>query len=784
VALTKKQARLVDRVLAESAPRLRCEMVLDLGSFETLLGGEPPELIITDLELPWLVDVDPVRALRGQWPTCPLLVLSAVADPERAAAAIQGGATAFVFADDNGYARLASVVERCLRPERNASATPSLERALTESESRFRSFAEAASDFLWELDENLRFKFVSERARKWLGELYPKIIGRTTWELASAVPESSSHWRRHLADLRAHRPFRDFHYRLPKGESWRAFRLSGVPVFDSDGTFCGYRGTATDETDQDGVRRRAEDAESKLHTIVQNLPGVFYQRRLSPEGLINYPYVSGGIESLLGYTAAEVEAQPAYFSDAVDPADSADYQLGLARSARAMTPLNTQVRMRRLDGQLIWTRVVAVPARQRDGSTVWNCVCTDITAHRRLENSFQELMQTAPLALLLVDEAGVVKLANPHSESLFGYSDEGIVGRSVKELLPEESQEALRHSRAEGSQRVLRARRGDGTDFDVEVVLSPVSFLSGQQTLAVLTDVTERRRAEQQLLHAQKLEAIGHLAAGIAHEINTPSQYVTDNLQFLSDSFSDLLDLQNAQAQLLSEARQGLPIAAETLQVTDSALLRADMEYLTEQIPRALSQSMDGMQRIAHIVGAMKEFSHPGGADKQAVDLPRLVDNAVTVASNEWKYVAELKVESEPNLPLIPCHPDELGQVVLNLVVNAAHAIAEKQGKAGGKGEIRIKIAHVGEWAELRISDDGPGVPAAIRHRIFDPFFTTKGVGRGTGQGLAIAHAVVVNKHHGIIDLQSTEGQGTTFIVRIPLDSSGTDDELRGVTDA
>ena len=201
------------------------------------------------------------------------------------------------------------------------------------------------------------------------------------------------------------------------------------------------------------------------------------------------------------------------------------------------------------------------------------------------------------------------------------------------------------------------------------------------------------------------------------------------------------------------------------------ALEETDIEFLLDEIPRAIEQSLDGLTSVAGIVRAMKEFSHPGRTEKVQVDLNRTIENSVTVARNEWKFVAELELLPDPALPPVPCFQAEFNQAILNIVVNAAHAIAEHRGPDGTeKGHITVATSCSEEWVEVRITDDGCGMPPDVRARIFDPFYTTKEVGKGTGQGLAIARSVIVDKHHGTLEVESVEGQGTTFVLRLPLD--------------
>ncbi len=287
----------------------------------------------------------------------------------------------------------------------------------------------------------------------------------------------------------------------------------------------------------------------------------------------------------------------------------------------------------------------------------------------------------------------------------------------------------------------------------------------------------QRETLAAQLVAAQKLESIGRLAAGVAHEINTPTQYVGDNLRFLEASLADLLAVTGSVEQLVDAAESGA-LDAQSLAEARARLARADLGFLTAELPVATAQAIEGVDRIASIVRAMKEFSHPGTKDKVALDVNRAISSTVTVGRNEWKYVAEVETDFDPTLPVIQALPGELNQVLLNIIVNAAHAIAEKNEKgcpdaaAGLDGRIRIATRRAGESVEIRISDTGCGIPREIREKIFDPFFTTKGVGKGTGQGLAIAHDVVVNKHGGSIAIEDAPGGGTTFVLRLPIDAA------------
>jgi two-component system NtrC family sensor kinase len=279
----------------------------------------------------------------------------------------------------------------------------------------------------------------------------------------------------------------------------------------------------------------------------------------------------------------------------------------------------------------------------------------------------------------------------------------------------------------------------------------------------------ELRQTQAQLLQAQKMESIGQLAAGIAHEINTPTQYVADNVGFVQTATAALLSVLE-RALAVADAARGGAVDDALLAELDATRKRSKLDFLRQQIPGALDESLEGLDHIAKIVSAMKEFSHPAGGEKQKVDVGEVIRSAVTVARNEWKYVAELETHIEEGLPPLPCLRDMIGQAILNLVVNAAHAVGDTL-KAGVKerGRIVVSAAHAGTHLEIRVGDDGTGIPPAIRERIFDPFFTTKAVGKGTGQGLAIVYSTVVDKHQGQIHCESEVGVGTTFVLRLPL---------------
>ncbi len=286
------------------------------------------------------------------------------------------------------------------------------------------------------------------------------------------------------------------------------------------------------------------------------------------------------------------------------------------------------------------------------------------------------------------------------------------------------------------------------------------------RNVALLAEITERKLLESQLVQAQKLESIGQLAAGIAHEINTPIQYVGDSVEFLRSAVASI-DV------VLEQYRQELHGQSETasaggmldrLQAAEEA---AELAFLRSEMPRAFERSLDGVARVAKIVRAMKEFSFPDAHEHSYANINQALETTLVVAHNEYKLLARIEAQFG-ELPEVKCNISELNQVFLNLIVNAAHAIQES-GKDALGGVIAIRTSLSGDLVEVAIGDNGCGVAPDIANKIFDPFFTTKEVGRGTGQGLSIARATVVTRHGGTLSFETGVGRGTTFFVRLPV---------------
>ncbi len=388
-------------------------------------------------------------------------------------------------------------------------------------------------------------------------------------------------------------------------------------------------------------------------------------------------------------------------------------------------------------------------------------------------------LNALPTALVQLDAEARVVAWNRGAERLFGIACQHAVGVSLAELaVPWDAdlvlpcvQTCLERGRDHHLSEV-HFSRGDGDRGILEVTVTRLLDREalGRGCVVLGTDVTERRVLEGQLAQSQKLESIGQLAAGIAHEINTPIQYIGDNIRFLQDAYAELAALLRRYEALAMAARGGQP-TEECFEAVERQTQHMDLAYLQQEIPVAIQQSLEGVERVGSIVQAMKLFAHPGTDDKVPTDINAAIESTVNVSRNNWKYVAEMVLDLHPRLPLVPSIPGEFNQAVLNIIINAVHAIEEarSRGHRPGPDTITITTRAQDGWAEIRIADTGTGIPKAARSRIFDPFFTTKEVGRGTGQGLSLTREFIVVRHGGTLSFETREGEGTTFIIRLPL---------------
>jgi two-component system NtrC family sensor kinase len=470
-------------------------------------------------------------------------------------------------------------------------------------------------------------------------------------------------------------------------------------------------------------------------------------------------------EEILGWTQDAVygdhvaDVVTGYRAQGVDAApDVAKLRQSLSEGLRSR---DDDCRWLARDGSSVhvaWMLTPMVEHGEHSGSVL---VFRDVGAYRstvtELQHSearFRTAFESTAIGMLRLGAVGHIVECNRALQRILGFNPAERVQRlpdivhaddrdRVRTVLNELFSGARDHSRSE--QRLVRE---DGSSVWCSLSMAPVVSPDGKRVVAIgtLEDLTELKSLEVELRQAQKLEAVGLLASGIAHEINTPVQFVGDNVQFLEGAFADLLA------------------------VVEAAKLPPDenIGFLIQEVPRAITETLEGVQRVGSIVRALKSFALPMGSQEQvATDLNQALANTLTVARNEFKYVADIETEFG-ELPLVRCHPGNVNQVFLNLIINAAHAIGDVHKKTGKRGVIRLRTSALGDRVAIAISDDGPGIKPEIRTKIFDPFFTTKPVGKGTGHGLAIVRSVV-DKHGGAIRLDSELGRGTTFTIELPV---------------
>jgi len=397
----------------------------------------------------------------------------------------------------------------------------------------------------------------------------------------------------------------------------------------------------------------------------------------------------------------------------------------------------------------------------------------------RSEAQTRAILDSAGDAVLVVDRTGGIGYANPRSHLLLGKHGQDLVGASLYDFLPTSEEQStignmLRDLEAQPgpiarSQRIqVNIKRVTGETAAVSLA---GNFRHSQpDAISIfMTDVSEQKRLELELQHARKLEAVGQLAAGIAHEINTPIQFVGDSITYLEQSFQDFNNLLGTYDSIVESLPTGTLTEGQTEDLED-AKEDADLEYQQEQMPKAFGRTQEGLARVARIVRAMKEFSRKDATlGVEPADLNRALESTLVVAQNEYRYVAD--VERQFNeLPPVQCNLGDLNQVFLNLLVNASHAITDANEGTSKRGIIRITTHKLNDdWVRVDIADSGTGIPENVRERIFEPFYTTKEVGKGTGQGLAIAHSIIVDKHQGKLDFKTQTGVGTTFSVHLPI---------------
>ncbi|MEO7192266.1 MAG: ATP-binding protein [Vicinamibacterales bacterium] len=525
-------------------------------------------------------------------------------------------------------------------------------------------------------------------------------------------------------------------------------------------------------------------------TLVEDLP----HNILHKDADGRYLYVNARFCQTVGRSATEVLGKTAFD---LYPADlAAKYRTDDLRVMASGEPWSFFDPYQSATGRTI-IQGIKTPLRNASGVIVGiQCVFWDGTDRSALEARAEAAVELRTLELrsslarykMLVESTHAVpwemdgrtlalSYISPQAALVFGWNPETLVGAgSMLDLVYDDDRAYVR----EVLEALVHAPQSQNLTIDYRVyagarlgyvrsVLNVHRDTADQPGVVrgVTVDITEQKKLEAGLHQSQKLESIGRLAAGVAHEINTPVQFVSDSVHFLQDAmidFARLIEQYRAVTHTVLLGQPSTELAAAVL----AAEQTSDIEYLMEHVPRAITRSLDGLDRVATIVRSMNEFAHPDQKEMTPVDLNQAVRSTIVIARNEYKYVADVEMDLG-NLPLVTCHGGDVNQAILNIIVNAAHAIGDVVKGTQARGRILVRSRLDGDYAVVEISDTGGGIPKAIHARLFDPFFTTKEVGRGTGQGLAIARSVIVERHGGELTFRTEMGRGTTFFLRLPL---------------
>lgn len=555
-------------------------------------------------------------------------------------------------------------------------------------------------------------------------------------------------------------------------------------LYDAAGNPVGAIESIRDITERKRMEMVLRENEARLREITDNMLDMI--TRTDTNGVILY--ASPSYKSVLRYEPEDIVGRSAF--DFIHPEDVNNAIAAFCTGVNTVLPGKLEYRFRDADGNYRWMEAVGNPLQDDSGRVAGAVFASrDITERRQIRETLAAEKERLAVTLasigdgvITTDTKGTIVMLNRAGEEITGWTQEEARGRLLVEvikIIDEKTQESERHP----LQRLLKNGKNgkrqdtvtlvarDGSRKIITSSINPITDESGGNIgfVLVFTDVTERKKLEARSVLSQKLEAIGQLAAGIAHEINTPMQYIGDNVRFLQQAFEDIREYLNSCQKFLAKAEQGT-ISADLINQVTQTSDALEVDYLLDEIPEAIEQSLDGIERVNKLILAMKDFSHPRIKDRAWADINRGIEGTVTISRNEWKYVADLTTDLDPQLPLVYCVADEINQVILNMIINASHAIKEAIDRGlCARGKITISTRAEGRFIKIVISDTGIGIPRTIIHRIYDPFFTTKEVGKGTGQGLAIAHDIIVNKHNGSIEASSDGKRGTTFTIYLPV---------------
>jgi two-component system NtrC family sensor kinase len=652
----------------------------------------------------------------------------------------------------------------------------------------YRTLIESLPHNIMQKDCQGRFTYVNARFCATVGRPAHEIVGKTDFDLYPA--ELAEKYR--ADDQRVMASGETFAiFETHQSTTGRTYiQVVKTPVVDVEGLVIGVQCVFWDGTERNVMEEQLHLERELLRAMLDTSPDSIYFK----DEHSRFLKASRSLAECVGLS------DPA---DLVGRTDADFFGIDHARQAllderriiEGGPPVIGQTeRERRLDGRERWVTTTKMPLRDKAGRIVGTFgLSRDITELKHAEAAVEartaELRRSLARYKVLVESTHAVpweldgatfrfSYISPQAATVFGWDPDALLdGTSMLDLVFEEDRERVRDVLTE----LIRAQEGQNVALDFRIiggdgrlgytrsVLSVHREDPGQPGLVrgVTLDITEQKKLEAGLHQSQKLESIGRLAAGVAHEINTPVQFVSDSVHFVRDAMADLAGLVAQYRELTRSVLDGRATVEQAQQLVD-AEDAADLAYVLENVPKALTRSLDGLDRVATIVRSMKEFAHPDQKEMTTVDINQAVQSTLVIARNEYKYVADVET-AFGDLPLVTCHGGDVNQAILNIIVNAAHAIADVVADTPDRGRISVRTWQEGEMVCIAIADTGGGIPVAIHGRLFDPFFTTKEVGRGTGQGLAIARAIIVETHGGELTFDTDLGRGTTFLIRLPV---------------
>ncbi len=778
-----EDTELIENILRKGELIFDIYSVSEISEFKRLLKTVKPDVILSDFDLPGFDGFEALKMSMESIGDIPFIFVTGAVGEEMAVTALKSGATDFIL--KNNLGRLVPAVKRALDENRIALERKKLYYTLKNSEERYRTLMENLPVGVF------RTSFISPgriiQANLSAAQIHgynsiEEFMGLSIQDLY-ADPADREKFLSELLELKKIKNRLIRYKKASEEKFWGS--VSASCHFDASGNPDWIDGVVEDVTERVEMEEKLSGYLKFFETLIDTISNpVFYKDTEGRYLGCNRSFA----DLIIGQPREAIINKTAYDLAGFIPADLAEkYEV---KDRELLLNPGVQIyesRVQCSDGVNRHFHFSKSTYPGPDGQVAGIVgIMMDIT--ERVENERELKRINEELDLLITSLSSIIigvsvkdRIThwNPFAEKVFGIKTEDIIGRQFAESGINWNwkvvYEAIGSSVInEKSVRIdeLRFERSDGGSGILGLNINPLKrggdILEGFMILG--RDITENKIIETQLLQTNKLEAIGQLAAGVAHEINSPLQYVGDNLKFLNKSFVGLLNLIDV-FERASLNKNDTELCHQTMRQAEELSRTIKLPFLLEQMPMALEQSLDGVSRVSKIVQSMKAFSHPGTGSKMPANINKSIENTVTVSRNEWKYDCELELNLDPELPLVPCFESELNQVILNLIVNAADAVHEAKLKnVIESGLIRIQTLSEHGFVVIKIEDNGGGIPEKIKARVFDPFFTTKDVGKGTGQGLAISHSIIVEKHGGMLYFESEAGHGTVFYIKLPLE--------------